>query len=124
MAYLQLSESEVLKAILDLLSRHPLVCFAYRQSVGAYKIGSRTIRYGTPGAADISGMLKDGRRLEIEVKRPGIKTASMLQLKYLNIVNEYNGVGILTSDVETVIQCLGKKEAQENMRRLIENQLK
>ena len=124
MANLQLSESEVLKAILELLARHPAVCFAHRQTVGAYKIGPRTIRYGMPGSADISGMLKDGRRLEIEVKRAGVKTASVLQLKYLNKINKYNGVGILASDVETVIQCLGKKEAQENMRQLIENQLK
>jgi len=40
----------------------------WRANVGVARIGDRLIRFGIPGQADLTGILPDGRRLEIEVK--------------------------------------------------------
>ena len=48
---------------------------AERRNVGQAEIGGRTVRFGRKGSADITGTIPRGRhrgrRLEIEVKRPG-----------------------------------------------------
>ena len=53
---------------LVLLSEHG--CFVWNNPTGvATPLGrSDTVRYGTPGAADIVGLLPDGRFLAVEIK--------------------------------------------------------
>ena len=70
MAASEPKEQQIQSVILDVLKRHPKVAWAHRMNVGATKIGGRFIRFGLPGMCDITGQLKDGRRLEVEVKRP------------------------------------------------------
>lgn len=50
-------------AQLNLLPR----CYFWRQNTGVAQAGDRSIRFGVPGQADITGVA-NGRRVEIEVK--------------------------------------------------------
>jgi hypothetical protein len=50
-------------AHLNLLPR----CYFWRMNTGVAQAGDRKIRFGIPGAADITGVA-NGRRVEIEVK--------------------------------------------------------
>jgi len=73
----------------------------WRANVGAARIGTRTIRFGIPGQADLTGILPDGRRLEIEVKAPaGRQTAQ--QRSFQNMIERFHGVYILARSVEEV----------------------
>jgi hypothetical protein len=51
-----------------------------------YKGKERLIRSGTPGMADTWGVMPDGRRFEIEFKRPGNRPTE-LQLAWLKSQN-------------------------------------
>ncbi len=73
----------------------------WRANVGAARIGTRTIRFGIPGQADLTGILPDGRRLEIEVKSPtGRQTPQ--QRSFQTMIERFNGVYILATSVEEV----------------------
>lgn len=66
----------------------------------------RAVRFGLPGAADLSGILPDGRRLEIEVKSPkGRQTKE--QAAYQRMIERFGGLYVLArslSDVEVALQ--------------------
>ena len=71
---------------------------AERQNTGAVRLGKRFVRFGTPGRADISGVWPDGRRLEIEVKRPGNKP-TQAQLDFLLLMQEQGAIAFWVDDV-------------------------
>jgi penicillin-binding protein-related factor A (putative recombinase) len=63
------------------------------------------------GLADISGIIKGGRRLEIEVKRPrprtpAIKQCSEEQVRFLSHINAMGGLAFAASSVAEVKQYL------------------
>lgn len=64
-------ESYLMDRVLDELRRFPGVK-AWRQNTGVYRSldGKRVVRVSVKGAADLTGILPDGRRLEVEVKVP------------------------------------------------------
>jgi len=69
------------------------------------RIGQRIIRFGVPGQADLTGILPDGRRLEIEVKSPtGRQTAE--QRSFQQMIERFNGVYILARSIHDVRQQL------------------
>jgi hypothetical protein len=59
-------EAPVLHDCLAYLRRQGIV--AWRQNSGTAWIGGQPVAFGYPGAGDITGILPDGRRLEIECK--------------------------------------------------------
>lgn len=63
-------ESDVLADVMHVLEWHPKVAIVYRMNTGAIKRGSRYIRFGFKGSPDIHGVLKGGRALYCETKRP------------------------------------------------------
>jgi hypothetical protein len=67
-------ESDILSGILRALRIHPAVAHFERQNTGAFSVvegkSKRFVRFGSPGRPDITGHLKGGRALYIEVKRP------------------------------------------------------
>lgn len=64
------SETDLVRACLQLLKMHGI--FAYRNNSGALRDRTgRPVFYGCPGSSDITGILPNGIRLEIECKRPG-----------------------------------------------------
>lgn len=60
------------------------------------------VRFGLPGQADITGMLPDGRRLEVEVKAPG-KTLSKKQEAYRARILRRRGVYVWGSDIRRIV---------------------
>ena len=105
------SESEILRAILAMLRRHPKVALCWRQNSGTFAERNRdgTTRYiranTQRGMSDIMGALMDGRTLAIEVKsrtgrmRPG-------QEEFLATIRQAGGVAGVCRSVEDAIALL------------------
>lgn len=73
----------------------------WRANVGAARIGTRTIRFGIRGQADLTGIVADGRRLEIEVKSAtGRQTAE--QRNFQEMIERFHGIYILARSVDDV----------------------
>jgi hypothetical protein len=106
------SEADILRAIMQLLKRHPRVAQCWRQNSGTFaernRDGStRYIRANTQkGMSDIMGVLKDGRTLAIEVKsrvgkmRPG-------QDEFLQTIRQAGGVAGVCRSVDDAQRLLG-----------------
>jgi hypothetical protein len=106
------SEAEILRAIIQLLKRHPRVAMCWRQNSGTFQERNRdgTTRYiranTARGMSDIMGTLKDGRTLAIEVKsrtgrmRPG-------QEEFLQQIRDAGGVAGVCRSVEDAQKLLG-----------------
>lgn len=106
------SEAEILKAILQMLRRHPKVALCWRQNSGTFAERNRdgTTRYiranTQRGMSDIMGALMDGRTLAIEVKsrtgrmRPG-------QEEFLQTIRAAGGVAGVCRSVEDAVRLLG-----------------
>jgi hypothetical protein len=62
----QTPESAVLAEVLQCLANRQILCF--RMNVGAHKVGSRFIRYGVKGMADVLAFPKGKAPLWIEAK--------------------------------------------------------
>jgi len=97
-----MSEAILYKKIIDYLKLKG--CFAYRNSCG----GKSKYRFGIRGQCDISGILPDGRRLEIEVKTLEGKL-SQSQKDFIKIMELNNAIVIVTTDLETVIKRIDKE---------------
>ena len=107
------SEAEILKAILQLLRRHPKVALCWRQNSGTFQERNRdgTTRYiranTQRGMSDIMGALMDGSTLAIEVKsrtgrmRPG-------QEEFLATIRQAGGVAGVCRSVEDAVALLGE----------------
>ena len=107
----QPSEAEILRAILQLLRRHPKVALCWRQNSGTFQERNRdgTTRYiranTQRGMSDIMGALMDGRTLAIEVKsrtgrmRPG-------QEEFLQQICAAGGVAGVCRSVEDAVRLL------------------
>lgn len=78
---------------------HQRGVFAWRQNTGTAWIGNQPVSFGYPGAADITGILPDGRRLEIECKSATGKQSDK-QKKFQQRVEESGGVYLLVRSVE------------------------
>jgi len=79
----------------------------WRANVGAARIGNRVVRFGIPGQADLTGILPDGRRLEVEVKSPtGRQTPS--QRAFEAMIEKFNGVYVLARSTDDVRLALEK----------------
>ena len=105
------SEAEILRAIIQLLYRHPRVAKVWRQNSGTFQERNRdgTVRYiranTARGMSDIMGVLRDGRTLAIEVKsrtgrmRPG-------QEEFLASIRAAGGVAGVCRSVEDAVALL------------------
>jgi hypothetical protein len=98
-------EAAALLEVLKALRAHPLVAWAERQNSGAAKVGSRFIRFGWPGCADVLGQLCDGRFLAVEVKSPTGRLRPE-QAVFLERINQAGGVGFMARDCRDVMREL------------------
>jgi len=118
---MKVKEQDIKKQILDYLRYRGIFCWV--NNVGAlkktYKNKTYYVTYGIKGQADITGILPDGRRLEIEVKTPEelekikknkIPNSKLKhindQKKFLKLINMNNGIAFFASSVEEVIKKL------------------
>lgn len=87
-------EADIQALVMMELSR--LGAVVWRNNTGAYKDGTRYIRYGLcVGSSDLIGMY-NGRFLAVEVKQPN-KKPTKAQETFLKIVNENGGIGFVAT---------------------------
>jgi Holliday junction resolvase len=97
-------ESDIQRLILDWLSAKKI--FHYRQNSGAFKEGTRFVRFGAVGAPDIVAVVK-GTYVGIEVKAPrGHQTPS--QRDFEAMLRMAGGVYVLARSLEDVEAALAK----------------
>ena len=104
------SEAQILKAIMQLLHRHPKVASAVRFNSGTFvkQYGDKThyIRANTQkGMADIQGMLHGGRMYALEVKS---RTGRVMehQEAYLAKIRAGGGLAAVVRSVDDVVKLL------------------
>ena len=96
-----MTEQGLTAAILAALGSRP-DCRVWRQNTGVAAYGHRAVRFGVPGQADISGILAGGRRLELEVKRPGERTTPE-QDRWGAMIVKFGGVYAVVRSVEEAV---------------------
>lgn len=96
-------EAPVLHACLRWL--HQQGIFAWRQNTGTAWLGDQPVSFGYPGAGDITGILPDGRRLEVECKSTTGKQSEK-QAKFQAKIEQNRGVYLLVRSEEELCQML------------------
>lgn len=96
-----MSEADTQKQILEYLNRKGIFC--WRSNSGR----KHNLIFGRKGSADITGLLKDGKRLEIEVKDLKGKQ-SPDQIEFQRMITLNNGIYILARSVEDVYEIIEK----------------
>ena len=96
------TEKQIQSEILDTFGRLPGLR-VWRQNVGIALTpdGRRVVAFGQRGSADVSGILNDGRRLEIEVKSARGRQ-SKHQRAFQTMIEAFNGVYVLARSVDDV----------------------
>ena len=104
------TEKETQRAILAWLKDNGI--FAWRTNSGVDRSQGRFIRYGTPGAGDITAVIR-GVHVEIEVK--DIKKSAKQnenQVKHQKELEQAGGVYILARSLDDVIERLTNTRVQ------------
>jgi hypothetical protein len=90
------------QAILDINRELSYILTLWRSNTGAAKIGDQLVRFGLPGQADSSGIMKPfGTRVEIEFKAPG-KKQSEKQKNFQKMVESHGGLYYLIDSLDNV----------------------
>lgn len=104
------SEKPVQNAILAAVGGLPFVRL-WRQNTGAAQYvdpatgQARWVRYGLPGAPDLTGLVRCGRRLEVEVKS-ATGRASPEQERYAAMARAFGALYVLARSVDDVTAAL------------------
>ncbi len=78
----------------------------WRANVGVARMGKdRTVAFGLKGQADLSGILPDGKRLEIEVKSATGRQREE-QVAFQRMIERFKGIYVLARSVEDVWAAL------------------
>ena len=88
---------------------------AWRRNVGGAMTATGFVRFGIPGEADITGIAPNGKRIEIEVKAAGDRLRPE-QERFLAMVNEAGGIGIVARDVDGAIREIQRRISQTTNR--------
>lgn len=101
-----LTESQIQKAILDLLRKHPKVAVVNRYNSGSAQFGSHTVRFNSArGQSDLMGVLKGGRTFAFEVKTAkGVVWEH--QARFLDKIRAAGGIGEVVRSVDDVMRIL------------------
>lgn len=90
------------------------LCKCWPQPTGAAYRDGKLIRYGLKGSADITGILIDGRRLEVEIKTGNAKQMAHQEV-FQTVINSMGGVYFVARSVEDALVQL---QAAANKSRL------
>ena len=108
-AYYRTPEALAMPAILLALRLHPKVAWAERINTGGAWFGEgarrQFVKFGWSGMADLTGQLRDGRRLDVEAKASDGK-ATPEQAAYLALVRRFGGVAFVARSVDDVLREL------------------
>lgn len=101
-----ITEVELQQAILLAVGQLPYVR-VWRQQTGQgwTQDMRRQIRFGVVGGGDASGLMADGRRIEIEVKVPG-NYQSPEQKRFQAMINNFGGVYLVVHSVEEALRLV------------------
>ena len=92
-------ERTILADIVKALRRHPKVARVERNQSGVFREGERWIRVGSKGKLDLTCYLRDGRYIELEVKRPGAYLTSQ-QIYRINAIRAEGGMASRVNSVD------------------------
>lgn len=67
----------------------------------------RAVKFGITGQADLSGILSDGRRLELEVKKPG-EGPTTEQADFGAMIERFGGVWAVVTSVDEAIAVVDR----------------
>ena len=95
-----MSEHEIQNAIIREFGTRPELRL-WRANCGTARFHGRVVRFGVPGQADLTGILQNGRRIEIEVKS-ATGRQSIEQKQYQAMIERFGGLYILARSVEDV----------------------
>lgn len=105
-----MAERDIQAAILAAFGARPYLRL-WRQQVGATPVGTgptrRFLSFGLPGMADLSGILRCGRRVEVEVKAPEGRLRPEQQ-RWADMVQAYGGVYTVARSTDDVDRMLKK----------------
>jgi hypothetical protein len=104
------TEAAVQAAVLHTLALDRRVAFAHRMNSGAAWLPGkggklRPVRFGFDGCPDVLGMMKSGRLLAVEVKRPSGKPTPV-QERFLELVRAHGGVAGVVRSVDDLLRLL------------------
>lgn len=101
-----MTERAVMKQILRVIGSRPDVrLWRSNAGVGRALSNDAVIAFGIPGQGDLTGIVADGRRLEIEVKS-ATGRQSPQQQRFEAMVKRFNGIYILTRSVDDAVTQL------------------
>jgi len=118
----RMTEKQLQNAILRKFGTDPTMRL-WRQNTGVAVVGDtskimrvckrlgipcRMVRFGVPGQADLTGIMADGRRLEIEVKSVSGRQTDE-QKNYQAMIEKLGGEYVLARSVDDVRAALGGK---------------
>lgn len=102
----QQEHSDLVAAILTKFGARPGLRIWAQRTGAAKRRKGPFIRFGTPGQADISGVLApSGRRVEIEVKT-GSAVQSKEQRNWQAMIEKHGGLYVVARSVEDVERAL------------------
>ncbi len=108
-----ITETQLVAWCLRSLALRGLSC--WRQNTGAMRLpdaskraGYRFIKFGKTGAADITGLLRDGRRIEVECKI-GSNKQSPEQVEFQRIIEHNNGIYLLVYSAQDLLNQLTER---------------
>lgn len=81
------------------------LCRCWKQETGAAYREGELIHYGLKGSADISGIMRDGRRLEVEVKT-GKAVQQENQKAFEAMILKMGGVYFVARSVSNALDLL------------------
>lgn len=93
-------ETQLQSEILAKYGRDPNIRI-WRANTGVAKFGQRTVRFGLPGSADLSGLIRGGIRLEIECKAKG-GVQGPRQKNFQKMIESLGGCYILAAKLDDV----------------------
>lgn len=101
-----MSEGEIQSRIMIALSYCPVVAWAHITTSGTVRRRGKFITVGIPGMPDIIGQLRSGKLFGIEVKT-GSGKVSDEQQKFIDLINDNNGVSGIARSVDDALRILG-----------------
>ena len=111
------TESAIQGAVVAALRAHPGVAMVWRQNAGVVQAQSGYVmRVGEKGMADVGGILRGGRALQIEIKRPGIDVAAgTAQAEWLHACSDAGAAAGVAHGVEEALAIVDEATGADNL---------
>lgn len=102
-------ETDLVRAVLAYLNTVRRIP-AFRCNTGAARYGKRLVRYGSPGMADVIGVIPpDGVTLCVECKMPG-NSLTDLQKAFGDLITAAGGVYVCVRSLDDLVAALAALE--------------